>query len=305
VRRAGMLAIASAAAGAPVPLVSRLTLDARGAPLRPPEAYGLRMSIEHAGGGPLQLVLVGFETTERFQGDIARELLDLRGRGMIRVLDARFFHRSPNGDLTEIDIGPLLAEQPEARSNPIARLLGVNGAGGNGGMAPSEAFARTAGFALEDLRGLTEQIGPGDYAAGVLVEHVWAAHLRDAVLAAGGRLLGQGFLTPEVVMVVGAEIQARADAEAALELANAARGSALVEALSILTRRERGSAKDAARAAAEVVRVLAAEGFVQESEASAAIDALVKAGLIELATLEAAAAEAEDMLSEPPDEERD
>ena len=39
--------------------------------------------------GPLQLLVIGFETTERFRGDIARELRDLRGRGLVRVLDAR------------------------------------------------------------------------------------------------------------------------------------------------------------------------------------------------------------------------
>jgi hypothetical protein len=92
-------------------------------------AYRLRMGIEGAGVGSLQLMSGGFETTERFRGDIARELLDLRGRGMIWVLDARFFHSAPNGYLTEIDIGPLLAEQPEEQPNPIARLLHVNGGG--------------------------------------------------------------------------------------------------------------------------------------------------------------------------------
>jgi hypothetical protein len=50
--------------------------------------------------GPLQIVLVGFETTERFRGDIAREIAELRGRGVIRVLDARLFHRAPTGELT-------------------------------------------------------------------------------------------------------------------------------------------------------------------------------------------------------------
>jgi hypothetical protein len=58
-------------------------------------AYRLHMSIERAGVGPLQLVLVGFETTERFRGDIARELLDLRGRGMIRILHARLSTARP------------------------------------------------------------------------------------------------------------------------------------------------------------------------------------------------------------------
>jgi hypothetical protein len=58
--------------------------------------------------GPVQLLLLGFETTDRFHGDIARELLDLRGRGAIRVLDARLLHRSPDGALTEVELGELL-----------------------------------------------------------------------------------------------------------------------------------------------------------------------------------------------------
>src|SRR5690242_5136954 len=185
------------------------------------------MSTEDPSYGPLQILLVGYETTERFRGHAARELVDLRGRGLVRVLDARFLHRAPDGKLTEVDLGPLLADPPAEDANPIARLLGVNGFGGNGGLPPAEAFARTSGFALEDVRRLTESIGPGEHAVAVLVEHVWAARLRAAVRDAGGTLLAQGFLTPEVELVVGAEIKARADAEAALELARAARGAAL------------------------------------------------------------------------------
>lgn len=260
------------------------------------------MSVEDTRFGPLQIVIVGFDTTERFQGEAARELLDLRGRGMIRVLDARFFHRAPDGKLTAADLGPLLADRPAEHGNPVARLLGVNGAGGNGGVRPQEAFARTAGFALEDLRQLTAEIGPGDHAIAMLVEHRWAGRLREAVREAGGRLVGQGFLTPELTMVVGAEIQARADAEAAIELADAVRGSALLEALSTLASRQRGSAEESARAAAEVVRVLVAEGFVHEAESHAAVDALATAGLIEAALLQAAVAEAEDTLNERPGE---
>jgi hypothetical protein len=261
------------------------------------------MSIEDPSFGPLQIVIVGFETTERLRGEAARELLELRGRGVIRVLDARLFHRAPDEGLTEVDLGPLLADRPAERANPVARLLGVNGAGGNGGLRPQEAFAGTAGFAIEDLRRLTEEIGPGDHAVAILIEHRWAGRLREAVREAGGRLVGQGFLTPELAMVVGAEIQARADAEAAIELANAARGSALVDALSILARR--GSAEESAGAAAEVVRVLVAEGFVHEAEAHAAIDALATAGLIEAALLQAAVVEAEEALGERTDERPD
>jgi hypothetical protein len=249
------------------------------------------MNAEEPSYGPLQILLVGFETTERFRGEIARELLDLRGRGMIRVIDARFLYRGRDGKVTETDLGPLLADRPPEDANPIARLLGVNG---NGGVAAPDAFARTAGFALEDLRRLTDEIGPGDYAAVVLVEHVWAARLRAAVRRTGGALRAQGFLTPEVELLVGAELKARAAAEDALELAHAARGASLLEALTVLSSRERPSAEQTTQAAAEVIRVLVAEGFVAKAEADGAIEALANAGLIESALWEAAIDEAQD-----------
>ena len=257
------------------------------------------MSAEPSPAGPLQLLLIGFETTDRLRGEAARELLDLRGRGMIRVLDARMFHRAPDGKLSQVDLGSLLADRPELESSPVARLLGANGAngaGGNGGPRTPGAFADTAGFAVEDLRRLTDEIGPGDHAVAVLVEHVWAARLREAVREAGGRLVGQGFLTPELMMVVGAEIQAQADAQAALELAEAAQGAAIVDALAVLAPDRPGSPEERARAAAEVVRVLVRERFVHPAEARAAVDALATAGLIELAAFHAAAAEAEELL---------
>ena len=161
-------------------------------------AYCRVMSIEDPSFGPLQIVIVGFETTERMRGEAARELLDLRGRGMIRVLDARFFHRAPDEELTRGRPRPGCRPTGRPTRHPIARLLGVNGAGGNAGLRPQEAFARTAGFALEDLRRLTDEIGPGDHAVVILIEHRWAGRLREAVREAGGRLVGQGFLTPEL-----------------------------------------------------------------------------------------------------------
>jgi hypothetical protein len=245
--------------------------------------------------GPLQLVLVGFETTERFRGDIAREIAALRGRGVIRVLDARLFHRADDGALTEVDLNPLLADPPE-HGNPVAHLLGANGASGNGHQL-DHGLAGTVGFALEDLRRLTDEIGPGDYAAAVLVEHVWAARLRETVREAGGRLLAQGFLTPEVVMLVGAELKARSDAEAAIELAEAARGAALLEALATLGARADASVEERTKAATQVVRVLVERGFIHEPEAPDAVGALATEGLLEAAIVEAALAEAQDAAS--------
>ncbi len=90
---------------------------------------------------------------------------------------------------------------------PVAHLFGLNGAGNGGGnraLRSPEDYARTAGFALEDLKRLTDEIGHGDHAAVLLIEHVWAARVRALVRERGGKLLSHGMLTPEVMMLFGA-----------------------------------------------------------------------------------------------------
>jgi hypothetical protein len=45
----------------------------------------------------------------------------------------------------------------------------------------------------------------------LLVEHVWARRFKNAARDAGGVPLGEGFLTPEVVATVGAELVAMSE----------------------------------------------------------------------------------------------
>jgi hypothetical protein len=66
----------------------------------------------------------------------------------------------------------------------------------------------------------------------------------------------------------------------------------------VLASRERPSAEQTARSAAEVIRVLVAEGFVEAAEEPAAIEALANAGLIEAALWQAVVDEAEDASEE-------
>ena len=251
--------------------------------------------------GPLQLLVVGFPDLDHFTGRIAREMAALRGRGMIRVLDARMLSRHPDGTITETDLNAVIGEEAGSQYRPVAHLFGLNGhaeANGDGnGMTP-ETFARTAGFAIDDVRRLTDEIAAGEHAAVVLVEHVWAGALRSGIRAANGLLIGQGMLTPEVMMIVGAELQAKADAEAAIELADAARGAALLDAIRTL---HGDSLSDAPQprtaAAAAVVRALVDEGLLGEHEAAEALDDLATRGIVERAILLGAAAEAEDLLA--------
>jgi len=265
------------------------------------------MASDEPSFGPLQLIVVGFETTERFDGQIARELRDLRGRGLIHVVDARLLSRGEDGELTETDLNEIIGEPVGSAWRPAAHLFGFNGVGafdgGTGGALTPETYARTTGFEIEDLRRLTDEIGRGEHAAVLLVEHVWAARVRALVRERGGQLIAQGLLTPEVMTIVGAELQAKADAEAAIELADAARGAALLQALATLTSgRAVDEAHPRAAAAAAVVEALVDAGFVRESEAAEAIDALAERGIVEQALLHGAAAEAEELLAKLEDE---
>jgi hypothetical protein len=252
--------------------------------------------------GPLQLVVVGFETTDRFDGEIARELRDLRGRGLIRVVDARLLSRDDDGALTEIDLNEIIGEPVGSEWRPAAHLFGFNGKGPTDGRTP-ELYHRTTGFTVEDLRRLTDEIGPGEHAAVVLVEHRWAGRLRELVRERGGHLVAQGLLTPEVTMIVGAELQAKSDAEAAIELADAARGAALLRALETLGGDQpRPESQPRTAAAAAVVGALVDAGFVRDCEAAEAIDALAERGIVEQALLHGAVAEAEELLEKLEDE---
>ena len=256
--------------------------------------------------GPLQLLVVGFPDLNHFTGRIAREMADLRGRGMIRVMDARMLSRHPDGSLTETDLNPLIGEPAGSEYRPVAHLFGLNGhaaINGDGHGLTPDTFARTAGFEIEDLRRLTDEIPAGEHAAVVLVEHLWAGHVREGIRAANGLLLAQGMLTPEVMMIVGAEMQAKADAEAAIEIADAARGAALLDALSTLAGDPLADdPHPRAAAAAAIVRILVDAGYIREPEAAEAIDALAVRGIVEQALLEGAAAEAEELLARLQDE---
>jgi hypothetical protein len=79
------------------------------------------------------------------------------------------------------------------------------------------------GFSQADIEQMGAGLEPGGSAGLLLIEHVWARGLRKAVRDAGGRLLGEGFLTPEAIAAVEPELAAISEAieEMEKEAANA------------------------------------------------------------------------------------
>lgn len=159
--------------------------------------------------GPVQMIAVGFGPDAEFEGRILEELAKLEEQRTVRVLDLLFvLHDAESGELVVLDY------QGEDLGAIIGALLGFEFEGVES-TEPASAEAdgqHAVGLSREEIEQLAGAIPPGQAAAFMLIEHVWARDLKAAVRAAGGYPLGEGFLTPEAVAEVALEAAAMAAA---------------------------------------------------------------------------------------------
>ena len=157
--------------------------------------------------GPVQLLAIGFGPEANFEGRIMAELAKLEGEGTIRILDLLFVAKEEDGDLVALDY------QGEDLGAIVGALLGFDfeGDGARPDASAGELGGHAFGLSREQIEGLAANL-PAGHAAGVLlVEHVWARDFKNAVRDAGGVPLGEGFLTPETVAFVAAELVAMSE----------------------------------------------------------------------------------------------
>jgi uncharacterized membrane protein len=170
--------------------------------------------------GPVQLVSIGFEPNANFEGRIVDELAKLESDRTIRILDLLFVARDADSD----DIVVVEHQGTESMGGIVGALLGFEFEGEAGESADQpRADEHSFGFTQADIEQMGAGLEPGGSAGLLLIEHVWARQLRRAVRDAGGRLLGEGFLTPETIKAVEPELAAISEAieEIEKETANA------------------------------------------------------------------------------------
>lgn len=160
--------------------------------------------------GPMQILTLGFPDTSAMEGRIAEELIRLSDAGTIRLIDALVV--IPEGDeVAIIRASDLDDEQRRELGAQVGALIGLGAAGLEGVIAGAEAGAEIAdegGFGLVDAVGEEFISTLPDGAAGVLliIEHAWAVPLRDAIVDAGGILLGNQWLGAGELVAIGAEL---------------------------------------------------------------------------------------------------
>jgi DNA-binding NarL/FixJ family response regulator len=233
---------------------------------------------------PLQMIALSFSRDAGSEDRILAEVDRLRGRGVLRLLDMLFLAKSQDGTIERLDIGDdedfgslLTAVIPVADGDPA-------------GLVPADG---TAGFDPADAWALADSLEPGTALAFLLVEHQWAAPLFDAIAETGGTLIGEGFLTSDARLVVGAEVAAMEEAAEVIAQAQAEEAIALLAAAA--ARAEAAAAvadseQIQSAAAADAVRALIVAGLVEEAAAHEAVTALAEAGLIVAAAGQSAAA---------------
>jgi hypothetical protein len=139
-----------------------------------------------------QLLVYGFGPDADFEGRLLGALERLESGGTLRILDTLFLHSdAETGEFSAFGrrggggriVEPLLEFRldPDARRRATRRALGDE--------------------AVEQLAGTLQ---PGSAIAAVLVEHVWAGALEDAVSRTGGTPLASEFsdataLAPELL----------------------------------------------------------------------------------------------------------
>ena len=164
--------------------------------------------------GPVQLISIGFDRDANFEGKVIDELAKLESERTIRVLDLLFIARDPDSEET------VALEHPDGADlgGIVGALLGLE-FDGEAAEAPPESRQdhHAFGFSQEDIQEMAAGLGPGEAAGLLLIEHVWARDLRKVFRAAGGRIIGEGFLTPEAIRSVEPQLAAISDAIASTE----------------------------------------------------------------------------------------
>ena len=222
--------------------------------------------------GPLQVIAMSFGPGADFHGRVLAEVDRLQGRGVLRLLDLLFVSKRDDGTIERTVIGD------DDFGALLSRIVPLGGAG-----LVERAAAGSAGFDPTDALALAHSLLPGTALAFLLIEHGWAQPLFDAIAETGGELLGEGFLTAEAGLIVGAEVAAMDEAVEVIAAAHAAEADATLRAIEAETRAADAiAASEAIRAAAaaDAVRALTRAGIVEEEATHEAIDALAAAGLI-------------------------
>ena len=155
----------------------------------------------------IQLLAFRFQDAAQFEGQLVGSLERAESGGTLRIRDVLFVGRDPeSGDLVAIEArgkgqGSIVSALLGFRLDPAGRRRSTERA--------LQSYER--GDEPNALRQLAETLEPGHAIAAVLVEHVWAHAVDDAVERTGGAPLMSAFVDGTEIAELTSELAAAAE----------------------------------------------------------------------------------------------
>jgi len=159
--------------------------------------------------GPLQLLVVGF-SDPKLDGSVISELVAASESGAIRLVDVVGVYKDESGDIAAAQMTDLTEDEAVTYGAWIGALIGLGAGGVDGAEVGALAGAISAldeyeyGLDADAVATIAEDIPAGGAAMLAVIEHTWAIGVRNAMRDSGGILLAQDFLSPEVLIALGA-----------------------------------------------------------------------------------------------------
>jgi uncharacterized membrane protein len=152
------------------------------------------------------MLVLGF-AEPNFTGKIAAELDRLRQLEFIKIVDALVVNKDESGEITALQVTDLTEGEATELGEIAGALIGfgygTEEAVEAGAEAGAEAMADGHLIPEEDAWYVADAIPNGSAAAIILLEHLWAIPLRNAIVDAGGIALADEWIHPKDLIAVG------------------------------------------------------------------------------------------------------
>jgi uncharacterized membrane protein len=166
--------------------------------------------------GPIQMLCVAFDGN-RFKGEILPELDRLKREEVIRVIDLLVVRKDADGHVMVMTSSDLDWEEATTFGSYIGALAGYRAAGPagveRGAMAGAAQLADGHLFDENDTFLVTQSLPKNMSAAFVLIEHLWAKKLLEAVERAGGTELSNDWLKAEEILTASHDLRPLSDVD--------------------------------------------------------------------------------------------
>jgi len=173
--------------------------------------------------GPISLLAIGFPEIKNLDGALIKEIFKLSDARIISVIGLLGIIKDEKGKVSSAQITEFSDEDRIRLGAAIGALIGFGAAGEEGAKAGANAGAEAAyykefGLSHKQIKEIAKDMPNGTGAGLLLIEHLWAKKFKEIAMEKHGVVLANGFISPQALVALGAELAAGAKAAEKVKL---------------------------------------------------------------------------------------